>query len=116
VVCFTGDGGLYYHLGELETAARAGINAVVVVNNNAALQQVKRGIDAAYGGTQYGRAREMWVFSETDLARVAGDMGCLGIRVERPEDLRPALAQAVAAERPALVDVITDVQVAPTWG
>ena len=34
VVCFTGDGGLYYHLPELETASRHGINLVVVINNN----------------------------------------------------------------------------------
>src|SRR5207248_1296238 len=32
VVCFTGDGGFYYHLAELETAVRYGINAVILVN------------------------------------------------------------------------------------
>jgi acetolactate synthase-1/2/3 large subunit len=39
VICFSGDGGFYYHLAELETAARYGINLIVVVNNNAALNQ-----------------------------------------------------------------------------
>src|SRR3712207_7429169 len=42
VVCFTGDGGFYYHASELETAARYGINAVIVVNNNYALNQDER--------------------------------------------------------------------------
>ncbi len=117
VLCFTGDGGLYYHLGELETAARYGINTVILVNNNHALQQVRRGIDAAYGGKQWGRAREMWVFSEgVNLARLAEEMGCLGIRVERPAEIRPALERAFAADRPALIDVVSDVEAAPAWG
>jgi acetolactate synthase I/II/III large subunit len=115
VLCFTGDGGFCYHLAELETAARAGINVVVLVNNNGSLQQVKRGIDRAYGGTQRGRSREMWVFDErTDYAKVAEAMGCLGLRVERPADLGPALERAFAAERPVVIDCITDVEAFPT--
>ena len=59
VVCFTGDGGFYYHIGELETARRHNINAVIVVNNNSALNQEIRLNDVAYGGKQRGRAEEM---------------------------------------------------------
>ena len=117
VLCFTGDGGLCYHLAELETAARAGINAVIVVNNNGALQQVKQGIDTAYGGTQWGRSKEMWLFTPgTNYARVALDLGCLGIRVEEPREIRAALEKAFAADRPALIDVATDLDAAPAWG
>jgi acetolactate synthase-1/2/3 large subunit len=117
VLCFTGDGGLCYHLAELETAARAGINAVIVVNNNGALQQVKKGIDTSYGGKQWGRSKEMWVFkSGIDYARVAEDLGCLGIRVETPGEIRGALEKAFAAGRPTLVDVATDIEAAPPWG
>jgi acetolactate synthase-1/2/3 large subunit len=117
VVCFTGDGGLCYHLAELETAARAGINAVIVVNNNGALQQVRKGIDTSYGGKQWGRAGEMWVFRPgTNYARIAEEMGCLGIRVEQPGQIRAALDTACAAGRPALIDVATDVEATPPWG
>jgi acetolactate synthase-1/2/3 large subunit len=117
VLCFTGDGGLCYHLAELETAARAGINAVILVNNNGALQQVRRGIDSSYGGKQWGRSKEMWVFTPgTDYARVAEDLGCLGIRVEEPGEIRPALEKAFAADRPSLIDVATDIEAAPAWG
>ncbi len=117
VLCFTGDGGLCYHLAELETAARAGINAVILVNNNGALQQVKRGIDNSYGGKQWGRSKEMWVFrSGTDYARMAEDLGCLGIRVEEPREIRGALEKAFAADRPVLIDVVTDIEAAPAWG
>ena len=117
VLCFTGDGGLCYHLAELETAARAGINAVIVVNNNGALQQVRKGIDTSYGGKQWGRAEEMWVFRPgTNYARIAEEMGCLGIRVEQPGQIRAALDTACAAGRPALIDVATDVEATPPWG
>ena len=117
VVCFTGDGGLMYHLAELETAARAGINAVIVVNNNGALQQVRKGIDTHYGGKQYGRAGEMWQFRPgTNYARIAEELGCLGIRVEKPGQIRPALEEAFVAGRPTVLDVVTDIEAAPAWG
>ncbi|HTX54686.1 MAG TPA: thiamine pyrophosphate-binding protein [Candidatus Baltobacteraceae bacterium] len=117
VLCFTGDGGLCYHLAELETAARAGINAVILVNNNGALQQVRKGIDTAYGGKQWGRSTEMWVFrAGTNYARVAEELGCLGIRVDTPDEIRPALEKAFAAGRPALIDVASDIDAAPAWG
>jgi acetolactate synthase-1/2/3 large subunit len=109
VLCFTGDGGFYYHLAELETAARFGINAVIVVNNNNSLNQEIPLVDSAYGGQQRGRAGEMWVFEEVNFARIANEMGCLGIRVERPDEIRPALERAFTAGRPAVVDVVSDV-------
>ena len=110
VIGFSGDGGFYYHLAELETAARFNINAIMLVNNNYALNQEKHLFDAAYGGQQRGRATEMWHFSpEVNFAKVAEAMGCVGIRVERPEDIRPALDKALAASCPAVVEVISDV-------
>jgi acetolactate synthase-1/2/3 large subunit len=110
VLCFTGDGGFYYHLAELETAARFGINAVILVNNNHSLNQETRLFDAAYGGQQRGRAHEMWQFHQTHFAKVAEAMGCFGIRVERPNDLQDALKQAFAADRPAVVEVLSDLK------
>ena len=113
VICFCGDGGLCYHIAELETAARLGINVVVVVNNNRALSQTKKLFDGAYGGTQRGRARDMWVFGEIDFTAVAEGMGCLGLRVEKPAEIAPALERAFSANRPALIDVKTDIEAFP---
>jgi acetolactate synthase-1/2/3 large subunit len=110
VIGFCGDGGFYYHLAELETAARFGINAIMLVNNNYALNQEKHLFDAAYQGQQRGRAKEMWHFShDVNFARVAEAMGCVGIRVDRPDDIRPALDKALAGNAPAVVEVISDV-------
>jgi acetolactate synthase-1/2/3 large subunit len=110
VIGFCGDGGFYYHLAELETAARFGINAIMLVNNNYALNQEKHLFDDAYKGQQRGRAKEMWHFShQVSFAKVAEAMGCVGIRVERPEDIRPALDKALAADSPVVVEVVSDV-------
>ena len=65
------------------------INAVTVVNNNGGGNQSKRGFDRVYGGTQTEQARELWTFSKMNFARIAEDMGALGIRVEKPGGPRP---------------------------
>jgi acetolactate synthase-1/2/3 large subunit len=109
VVTFTGDAGFWYHIAEVETAVRWKINAVTVVNNNSGGNQSKRGFDRAYGGTQTEQARELWTYNKVDFARIAQDMGALGIRVEKPGEIAGALAQALAANRPAVIDVVTDI-------
>jgi acetolactate synthase-1/2/3 large subunit len=115
VVTFTGDAGLWYHIAEIETAVRWKINAVTVVNNNGGGNQSKRGFDRAYGGQQTEQARELWTFNKMNFARLAEDMGALGIRVENASAFPAALAQALAADRPAIIDVVTDIDaLAPT--
>jgi acetolactate synthase-1/2/3 large subunit len=109
VVTFTGDAGLWYHIAEIETAVRWRINAVTVVNNNASGNQSKRGFDRAYGGQQTEQARELWTFNPRNFARLAEDRGALGLRVEKAADFAPALARALAAGRPAVIDVVTDI-------
>jgi len=110
VVCFTGDAGLWYHLGEIETAVRRRLNTITVVNNNSSGNQSKRGFDRAYGGQQTERARELWSFIDVDLARVAADIGAVGLRVEKPSEFAPAFRKALTADRPVVIDVVTDVE------
>src|SRR6266545_1075842 len=109
VVTFTGDAGLWYHIAEIETAARWRINAVTVVNNNSSGNQSKRGFDRVYGGTQTEQAREMWTFNKVNFARIAEEMGALGIRVEKPAEIGAAIERALQADRPAVIDVVTDI-------
>ena len=109
VVTFTGDAGFWYHIGDIETAARWGINAVTVVNNNGGGNQSKRGFDRVYGGQQTEQARELWTFSKVNFAAIAESMGAMGIRVEKPGDLEGAMAKALAAKRPVIIDVVTDI-------
>ena len=109
VMCFTGDGGFWYHLSELETAARYGINTVTVVNNNHSLNQEQRGNERYYEG-ESGNVDELWVFPDTDFAKLAQDMGCFGIRIDQPDQIQPAIEQALASNKPAVIDVVSDIE------
>jgi acetolactate synthase-1/2/3 large subunit len=115
VVVFTGDAGFWYHIADVETAVRWNIASVTIVNNNGGGNQSKRGFDRAYGGEQTAQARELWTYRPMNFARLAEDMGALGIRVEKPGEIAAALKQALAAKRPAVVDIATDIEaLAPT--
>ena len=116
VVCFTGDGGFWYHLQELETAVRCGIPTVTCVNNNNALNQELQIFGPIYRRKpKPEKQREMWGFSNLDLAKIAESMGAVGIRVEKPGELRSSLDRALSYGRPAVLDVQSDVEaLAPT--
>jgi len=115
VVVFTGDAGFWYHIGELETQVRWNIPSVTLVNNNGGGNQSKRGFDRVYGGDGNDRSRELWTYKPMNFAKIAEDIGALGIRVEKPSEIAPALAKAIASKRPAVIDVATDIEaLAPT--
>jgi acetolactate synthase-1/2/3 large subunit len=109
VMCFTGDGGFYYHLAELESARRAGIAVTVVVNNNSGFGQNLTGV-RRIAGNRPGRGEELIRFGPTDFTAVARSFGVRGIRVEQPGEIAPALADALGANEPVVVDVVTDLE------
>jgi acetolactate synthase-1/2/3 large subunit len=102
VIAFTGDGGLMMCTAELGTAVQCNCRLVVVVFNDASLTLI--------GAKQ--RRRQLpnagVDFAPADFSRVAGGFGCLGLRVEKPEQLAPKMRQALAHPGPALVDVVID--------
>ena len=116
VLCFTGDGGIWYHMTELDTAMKYGINTVTLVNNNHALNQEKKGNERAYGGQTPG-SDALWIFPDADFAGMAEAMGCFGVTVNKPGELAGALDQAFAAGKPAVVDVKTHIEgiASPAW-
>jgi acetolactate synthase I/II/III large subunit len=109
VLCFTGDGGFYYHLAELETARRCGIAVTVVVNNNSGFGQNLTGV-RRIAGNRPGRGEELIRFGPTDFTAVARSFGVRGIRVERAGEIAPALAEALRAGEPVVVDAVTDLE------
>jgi acetolactate synthase-1/2/3 large subunit len=112
VICFTGDGAFYYHLAELETAARFHINLIVVVNNNNALNQEIPLWDNVYPNKTSAGARteDLWSFNNTDFAQVAEALGCVGMRVQDPKELNAALKHAIGLNKPVVIDVISDIE------
>ena len=99
---------MWYHLTEMETAVRCGINTVTVVNNNHALNQEKHINEASYGGQTPG-SDDLWIFPESDFAKIAESMGGLGLTVEKPVEFEGALDRAIGSGRPAVIDVKTDI-------
>ena len=108
VICFCGDGGFYYHLPELETARRRGINTITIVNNNHCLSQGLRNLNISYGDRDKSRQGECFEYRDTDFAAIARDFDCAGFTVEKPQDFRKAFAEASAAKRPAVIDCKTE--------
>jgi acetolactate synthase I/II/III large subunit len=116
VLCFTGDGGAYYHLPELETAARHGINLVVVINNNSSLNQEIPLVRTAYKEKRDALSGEIWRFqTNANLVKVAEALGCAAFRVDKPGQLKELLPRAWGMNKPVVIDCISEEQaLAPT--
>ena len=108
VICFTGDGGFFYHFPELETARRRGINTVTIVNNNHCLAQGVRNLNIAYGTRDQSRKGECFEYRETDFAAIARNFDCAGFTVEKPQDFAQAFKEALASNVPAVIDCKTE--------
>jgi len=106
VICVTGDGGFYYLLNELETAARYGISVLCIVLNNSTL-----GYQRHYEEQALGSYREC-DFLDVDFAAVASAMHCGAERVEKPAELAPALRRGLSSGTPYLIDVVISPDVA----
>jgi len=101
VVWLGGDGAFMMVLSELATAVAQNIGVIAIINHNSAYGNEKVSQAKRYGGRFIGTELPI-----PDLAAVAKAFGAHGERVERPEHIRGALERAVAAKKPALLDVI----------
>jgi acetolactate synthase-1/2/3 large subunit len=102
VVALAGDGGAGMTIAELETAVREGVHPVVLVFDNEQYgtihdHQVRRGL--APVATDLG---------PVDWVRVAEGFGALGARIERDDELEPALRAALSAALPTVLHLVLD--------
>ena len=100
VFLLTGDGAFGLNIQELETARRLGAAVVIGILN-----------DRAWGMIKADQPGERYIgvdFHDADYAAIARGFGCFGERVERPEEIGPALARAEASGLPAVLDVLVD--------
>jgi pyruvate dehydrogenase (quinone) len=99
VITLSGDGGLAMMLGDLLTLHQLKLPVKLVVFNNGTLGFVELEMKAA-GLVDYGTD-----LVNPDFTKLAESANILGVRVEKPEELRPALTKALAHDGPALVEV-----------
>jgi pyruvate dehydrogenase (quinone) len=104
VITLSGDGGLAMLLGDLLTLRQLKLPVKLVVFNNSSLGFVELEMKAA-GLVDYGTD-----LVNPNFAKLAESADILGIRVEKPEELRPALTKALAHNGPALVEVLVNRQ------
>ncbi len=103
VVLLVGDGAFGFAGMEFDTLARHGVNVVAVMGNNGIWALEKHPMEFLYG---YSVAAELRPATRYD--QVVQALGCHGELVERPADLKPAIAKAFESGKPALVNVLTD--------
>jgi acetolactate synthase-1/2/3 large subunit len=103
VLCFVGDGAFAHMWGELETARRLNSRIVLTVFNNGVL-----GFQKEAENVRFGRHTIACHIAPIDHAKIAEACGCIGIRVEQPNAYAEALSFALNADRPVVIDVITD--------
>jgi pyruvate dehydrogenase (quinone) len=104
VISLSGDGGLAMLLGELLTLRQLKLPVKLVVFNNSTLGFVELEMKAA------GLLDFATDLVNPNFAQLAESAGLLGLRVEKPEELEPAVKQALAHDGPALIDVLVNRQ------
>jgi benzoylformate decarboxylase len=117
VVGFSGDGGSMYTIQALWTAARHKVDVKIVICNNASYRLLQANIEA------YWQEREIAAhdfplsfdlsYPPLHFAEMAHAMGVPAVRVEKPWEIGPAIAQALAHPGAFLIDLVLDGNVHP---
>lgn len=107
-IAFVGDGGFTMLMGEFVTAVKYNLPITVVIIKNNSLGQIKWEQIVFLGNPEYGCDLQ-----EINFAHFAEACGGIGITVEKPEEIRPALEKALAADKPTLIEVVVDPNEAP---
>jgi acetolactate synthase I/II/III large subunit len=101
VVAICGDGGFMFAVQELSTAVQYRINLVTLVFNNESYANVRRDQQNYFDGRVIAADLQ-----NPDFMKLAESFGVEGARVESPSELQPALERALAADRPALIEIV----------
>lgn len=105
VLAFAGDGGFAMTMAELETAVREQVRLIAVVFDNERYGTIRMHQDKRGGGEAGAIATDL---GPLDFAAVARACGARGIRVETDAAFEQALRQALANDRPTVIQVALD--------
>lgn len=111
VFLITGDGSFHMNLNELVTMKSYDLPVVIVVMNNSVLGMVRQWQKLFYGS----RFSQTDPHRATDFVKLANAFGVEGMRITKPEEIKPVLQKAFDLKKPVLVDCIIspDVNVLP---
>lgn len=114
---FTGDGGGMYTIQALWTAARHDVNAKFVVCNNRSYRILQYNIQQYWKEIEVPERDFPLSFDlskpEIRFDEIARSMGVAAVRVEKPEQIVPAIQQALAHQGPFLIDLVLEGNVRP---
>ena len=99
VISMSGDGGLAMLMGELLTLHQHNLPVKVVVFKNDALSFVELEMRAS------GFLDFATTLKNPDFTKIAEGAGLLGLRAETPDQVEPAIAQALRHDGPALIEI-----------
>ncbi len=99
-----GDGSVQMTSQELATAVTYRLPINIAILNNNYLGMVRRWQELFFNG----RYSETKLSSSPDFVKLAEAYGARGIRVTSPEEVRPALQEAIHAPEPVIIDFIID--------
>ena len=110
-VVFMGDGSFLMTGTTLATAVEYNLPLVVVVFNNCTLQIEREFMERVYGRHAFCDYKleatgELW---NPDLLKWASAMGVTGKRISRPEEIKPAMREALESKRPFLIEATIDI-------
>lgn len=111
VFLITGDGSFHMNLNELVTMKSYDLPVVIVVMNNSVLGMVRQWQKLFYGS----RFSQTDPHRATDFVKLANAFGVEGMRITKPEEIKPVLQKAVDLKKPVVVDCVIspDVNVLP---
>jgi len=104
VITLSGDGGVSMLMGDLLSLRQLNLPVKIVVFNNGSLGFVELEMKAT------GFLSHATDLVNPDFAKIAEGTGILGLHIDDPEKVRPALEQAFAHDGPALVDIAVNRQ------
>ncbi|GGL85963.1 benzoylformate decarboxylase [Streptomyces fumigatiscleroticus] len=111
VVGFTGDGGSMYTIQALWTAARYGIGAKFVICNNSSYKLLELNIEEYWRSVDVAAHEQPEIFDLStpaiDFVALARSLGVPGVRVEKPDQAKAAVEQALGTPGPFLIDLVT---------
>ncbi len=104
VLLLTGDGSMGFNFMEFETAIRKKLPIVVVISNDLGWGMIRHSQELRLGHA----IEDGTLIGKVDYHKLVEALGGVGLYVEKPEDIRPALEKAFASGKPACINVMTD--------